>query len=88
MNPHIFQNSNPSGFDSNCEVCGGKQRDAVHIDRCCSYWNAMGWQDKERFLLRHGFKMGWSSHTWKHLDRPIQAAFELHCGVLFNGVTT
>ena len=29
---HAFVNSDPSGFDSNCSVCDGKQRDAVHAD--------------------------------------------------------
>ena len=28
-------------------------------------WNEMRWQDKERFLVKHGFDLGWSSHTWK-----------------------
>jgi hypothetical protein len=27
---HAFVNSDPSGFDSNCVVCGGKDRDSVH----------------------------------------------------------
>jgi hypothetical protein len=30
---HEFINSNPAGFDSNCVICGGKHRDAVHILR-------------------------------------------------------
>lgn len=30
MNAHLFVNSNPAGFDSNCSVCGGKHRDSVH----------------------------------------------------------
>ena len=38
-------------------------------------WDSMGWENKERFLIRHGFKTGWSSHTWKRLDRPIQSVF-------------
>lgn len=30
---HVFENSNfPSGFDSNCLICGGKARDSVHGD--------------------------------------------------------
>jgi hypothetical protein len=77
---HQFISSNPQGFDSNCFTCGGKLRDSVHLERCRHYWNAMDWQDKERFLRSHGFKLGWSSHTWKYLDRPIQAAFEIHHG--------
>lgn len=28
--PHAFCNSDPSAFDSNCSVCEGKHRDAVH----------------------------------------------------------
>lgn len=27
---HAFHNSNPNAFDSNCSVCGGKDRDSVH----------------------------------------------------------
>jgi hypothetical protein len=27
---HLYVNSNPDGFDSNCLVCGGKNRDAIH----------------------------------------------------------
>jgi hypothetical protein len=27
---HEFVNSDPTKFDSNCVVCGGKHRDAVH----------------------------------------------------------
>jgi hypothetical protein len=42
-------------------------------------WNALPWEDKEAFLLRHGFKAGWASHTWQHLDRPIQGAWEGRC---------
>ena len=30
MKPHKFINSDPAGFDSNCTVCGGKWRDAIH----------------------------------------------------------
>ena len=30
MNRHAFVNSNPSGFDSDCSVCGGKDRDWIH----------------------------------------------------------
>ncbi len=29
-NTHAFVNSDLGGFDSNCSVCGGKHRDAVH----------------------------------------------------------
>lgn len=28
--PHMFQDSDPIGFDSNCSVCEGKHRDAIH----------------------------------------------------------
>jgi hypothetical protein len=27
---HLYVNSNPEGFDSNCLVCGGKDRDTIH----------------------------------------------------------
>jgi hypothetical protein len=27
---HVFRNSNPNAFDSNCITCDGKDRDAVH----------------------------------------------------------
>jgi hypothetical protein len=27
---HFYVNSNPEEFDSNCLVCGGKNRDAIH----------------------------------------------------------
>ena len=30
MKKHAFKNSNPAAFDSDCLVCGGKDRDAVH----------------------------------------------------------
>ncbi len=30
MENHTFINSNPSEFDSNCAVCGGKHRDRIH----------------------------------------------------------
>ncbi len=30
MKPHTFKNSNPKGFDSNCLICEGKHRDAIH----------------------------------------------------------
>ncbi len=30
MKRHDFINSNPAAFDSNCSVCGGKNRDSVH----------------------------------------------------------
>lgn len=42
-------------------------------------WCALPCEDKEVFLVRHGFKTGWSSHTWHTLDRPIQAAWEGRC---------
>ena len=28
--PHTFRDSDPTGFDSNCSVCEGKHRDAIH----------------------------------------------------------
>lgn len=62
-------------------IPGGAAADVVLLSSPpCSaseQWNRTGWQDKERFLIRNGFKTGWSSHTWKHLDRPIQAAWEM-----------
>lgn len=30
MNTHLYENSDPTAFDSNCAVCGGKHRDSVH----------------------------------------------------------
>lgn len=30
MESHAFKNSNPAAFDSDCAVCGGKHRDAIH----------------------------------------------------------
>jgi hypothetical protein len=30
MKKHIYQNSNPQAFDSDCIDCGGKYRDAIH----------------------------------------------------------
>lgn len=40
-------------------------------------WDKTSWQDKERFLTSYGFPKGWSAHTWKYLDRRIQAAWEM-----------
>lgn len=31
--PHAYVNSNPDGFDSNCAVCDGKARDAIHTPK-------------------------------------------------------
>ena len=30
VNTHLYENSDPTGFDSNCAKCGGKARDSVH----------------------------------------------------------
>src|SRR2546423_1163620 len=30
MKDHIYENSSPAGWDSNCAICGGKLRDSVH----------------------------------------------------------
>ncbi len=30
MKSHIYQYSDPEAFDSNCAICGGKNRDSVH----------------------------------------------------------
>jgi len=30
MKIHIYKNSNPQGFDSDCAICGCKMRDSVH----------------------------------------------------------
>ena len=49
---------------------------ATEIQTAKPRWDGLGWQEKEVFLRRHGFALGWSAHTWKYLDRNIQAAFE------------
>lgn len=39
-------------------------------------WNAWTWKDKEIFLRKHYFPLGYSAHTWSQLPRKIQAKLE------------
>jgi hypothetical protein len=40
-------------------------------------WNEWTLREREAFLRRYHFALGWSAHTWFQLPRSIQAKVEM-----------